>query len=58
MLVALFNAVKVESVPLNSISFLGSLVRPGAYGPVTHDGEDADDIDFVREDGSWKWCEP
>jgi len=23
---------------------------------VTHEGEDADDIDFVREDGSWKWC--
>lgn len=21
-------------------------------------GDDADDIAFVREDGTWKWCEP
>ncbi|WP_319448216.1 MULTISPECIES: hypothetical protein [unclassified Mycobacterium] len=27
-----------------------------ATATVTRDGEDADDIDFVREDGSWKWC--
>jgi hypothetical protein len=27
-----------------------------ATASVTHDGENADDIDFVREDGSWKWC--
>ncbi|HYO05021.1 MAG TPA: hypothetical protein VET27_25430 [Mycobacterium sp.] len=27
-----------------------------ATATVTQDGEDADDIDFVREDGSWKWC--
>jgi hypothetical protein len=27
-----------------------------AMATVTHEGEGADDIDFVREDGSWKWC--
>jgi hypothetical protein len=27
-----------------------------ATATVTHDGENADEIDFVREDGSWKWC--
>jgi len=28
-----------------------------AMATVTHEGEDADDIDFAREDGAWKWCQ-
>jgi hypothetical protein len=28
-----------------------------ATASVTHDGESPDNIDFVREDGHWKWCE-
>jgi len=28
-----------------------------ATATVTHEGEDADDIDFAREDGAWKWCQ-
>jgi hypothetical protein len=27
-----------------------------ATASVTHDGGNADDIDFVREGGNWKWC--
>jgi hypothetical protein len=37
----------VQSVQVNGDS---------ATATVTHEGEDEDDIDFVREDGSWKWC--
>jgi hypothetical protein len=37
----------VESIEVNGDS---------ATASITHDGEDADDVDFVREDGAWKWC--
>lgn len=29
-----------------------------ATASVTHDGDAPDDITFVREDGTWKWCQP
>jgi hypothetical protein len=40
-------SLDVESVQVDGES---------ATATVTRDGEDADDVDFVREDGSWKWC--
>jgi hypothetical protein len=39
----------VESVEIDGDS---------ATATVTHDGANADDIAFVREDGNWKWCQP
>ena len=29
-----------------------------ATAGVSHNGDDPDDVTFVREDGTWKWCQP
>jgi hypothetical protein len=41
--------LSVESVEVDGDS---------ATAKVSHDGEEPDDVSFVREDGAWKWCQP
>ncbi len=42
-------ALTVESIEFGGIA---------ATAVIENHGAEPDDIDFVREDGDWKWCEP
>jgi hypothetical protein len=51
-----FLAARSDTGELNLAVESVEVDGDSATATVTHEGEGADDIDFVREDGSWKWC--
>jgi hypothetical protein len=51
-----FLDARGESGELNLDVESVDITGDSATATVTREGEDQDDIDFVREDGRWKWC--